>query len=450
MEEKKPKILLVDDDAAVLNMLEELFQGLYETVLALSGEEAIQETRENHDLCTVVLDIKMPGMDGLTAKREIEKLIPDLPIILHTGHPGDYREKDINALEDPYGYVTKGDSIEQLMRAVKNGVEKYMLLKDNRRLIHIARNSFNIIGESQSMQEVFRMILQVADKSIGVMIYGETGTGKELVAKAIHKSSPRSDNHYGVLNCNHRSSDMVASYLFGHARGAFTGAIDENIGLFGYARGGSILFDDVGDLHEEIQKDLLRVLEENEYTRLGETVPRKTDFRSISASNKSLEQLVENRMFREDLYFRLKGPTITLPPLRERPGDIKDLTEYFAETFAADECLPPRIFSNSAIDALIDYKWPGNVRELKKAVESLVAMSRTGVIEADDVHSYLNTRPLQIAGEKSLREKTDDFMRREIEKALNREGRNVTRAADVLKMDRANLHKLMKRLGIKP
>ncbi len=373
------KILLVDDDPHVLRILDDLFKGEYKTLVAASGTEAIEFIKRNKDVAVVVMDIKMPDMDGITAAREIRKLEPGVPVIFHTGYPGDYDEDDIDEKEKPFDYIEKGEPISKLTRSVRNAVESFLLKKrDQKWITDYAEQFYGLVGHSAAMQNVYQMIKRVSISDSKVIIQGETGTGKDLVARAIHFNSRRKENRFAFLSCNRKSPDMVESELFGHIRGAFTGAIDNRMGLFEYANGGSVFLDEVGDLDIVTQGKLLHVLETGEYKPIGSPSVRTTDTRILCATQKNLEGLVREGQFREDLYFRLKGITVALPPLRERREDIPLLTTKFADKFTIEQGLPPKIFDNSAIAVLLDYNWPGNVRELLETVESLNRAMRFG------------------------------------------------------------------------
>ncbi|HDS00699.1 MAG TPA: sigma-54-dependent Fis family transcriptional regulator, partial [candidate division Zixibacteria bacterium] len=306
MDELRSKILLVDDDRSVLEMLDELFSDDYTTILASSGPEAIQKARENLDVACALMDIKMPDMDGIEANREIKRFLPDLPVIFHTGYPGDYLEDEIEATEKPFDYVLKGDSIPRLTRSVKHAVESHQLKHDNRRLTRYAEHNFGIVGKSKKMGEIYELIRKLSNCVASAVVLGETGTGKELVSKAIHFNSERRDKNFGILNCNHKNSDLVESDLFGHKKGAFTDAKDDRIGLFESANGGTVFLDDIGDLALETQNKLLRVLDTGEFYRMGDSKLRKCDVRVICATHRDLDKMVEKGDFRRDLYYRLK------------------------------------------------------------------------------------------------------------------------------------------------
>ncbi len=449
MSDDKNKILLVDDDKAVLQMLHEIFRNEYETILASSGMSAIQNFKENPEIATVVLDIKMPEIDGLTVNRELKKIDPTIRVILHTGYPGDYLEDEIEEREKPFDYVPKGDSITRLRRSVKRAVESFRLENDNKRLARYAEDHYGLVGKSEPMREVFRLIRKVSNSDSNVMILGETGTGKELVSKAIHYNSDRGMKKFGILNCNHKSSDLVESDLFGHKKGAFTTALYDRMGLLESANQGTVLLDDIGDLMLQTQTNLLRVLEDKTFTRMGEDNPRSVDVRFLSATHRDLEKMVEEETFREDLFYRLNTIEIHLPPLRDRREDIPLLVERFIDEFTIEKGKALKVFDKYAMNALIDYDWPGNVRALKHTVEAMIVLTDSDIIMANDVNKYLKIKPCENNGsQKSFKEQLDECKRRICIKALQETDGNRSKAARLLQMDRSNFLKLLDRLGL--
>lgn len=443
------KILLVDDDTAVLNVLSELFCDDYEILCASSGEEAIEIVKQDNDIATVVLDIKMPGMDGIATGRAIKNHDSKIPIIFHTGYPGDFSEDDIDASERPFDYVEKGRSATRLIRTVGNAVRAWASSRDTKSLIEVAELEYGLVGRSSLMQKLYADIHNIAPSDNKVMIVGETGTGKELVARAIHKGSRRHNSRLAILNCNHKSPDLIESELFGHTKGAFTGAVADRIGLFEYANGGTVFLDEVGDLDITSQAKLLRVLETDEYQKIGSPDLRKTDVRLICATHRDLESMVANNQFREDLYYRLKGIVISNPPLRDRAEDIVLLVKKFSDTYNEKHSVPPCIFDPEAISVFVSHTWPGNVRQLKDAVESILALSNSELIVADDVKSYLDQSINSKTNENgSLSEKLRSIERTLIVEALIETNFNISAAATLLGVERANLSKKVKAYGI--
>jgi two-component system, NtrC family, nitrogen regulation response regulator NtrX len=441
-----PTIVIVDDEPNIVTILEDIFQESYKVLTASSGAEAIALARQAEDVAVVVMDIKMPGMSGIEAARQVREIRPDARIIFHTGFPGDYDEGQIDDRERPFDYVTKGRSLRQLERSVRNAAESYLLARG---FPGRGDGFADMLGRSAAMQKVFRLIRQVAPTDRKVMILGETGTGKELVARAIHRHSKRHDKRWGILNCNHKTTELVESELFGHKKGAFTGAHLDRRGLFELADGGTVFLDEIGDLSGTTQIALLRVLETGEFQQMGpEADVKTTDVRVVCATHRDLEQMVKVGGFREDLYYRLRGIVLELPPLRERREDIPVLVKSFAEQLMVTEGLPAKYFDESALDVLAHHDWPGNVRDLKETVESLLIITDSDLISADDVNRYLGKQGNGGSVSATLRGRLQDDERRYVTEALSRSGGNVTEAARDLGVDRTYLSKKIQKLRI--
>ncbi len=436
-------ILLVDDDPHVLSMLEDLFEEDYKIISARSGMEAVEKVRSNPGVAAVVLDIKMAGMDGIKAMEEIRRIQPEARIILHTAYPGEYDEAEIDRDEKPFEYIQKGKSIQRLIRSVRNAVETYRLSTDQQLMCRLAESRYGIIGRSTAMQKIVRQVHQVAAGNGRVSIIGETGTGKGLVAHAIHLASQRCDKPLAILGVSHKKHGLVEAELFGAVRGAYTGAVTDRMGLFEYANEGTLFLDEIGDLDLDIQSKLLQVLESGEYSRLGSPITCRTDIRVICASQLPLESLMRKGNLRADLFYRIKGVTIEMPPLRDRREDIPALVAYFTSQFTVERGLAPKKFDDAAVNTLIAHDWPGNVRELADAVESLIVLSDSDIIFADDVKRFLK-QPSSDATPTTLSARLKDMERTLIVQALQESGCNVAGAARLLGIDRANLHKKIK------
>lgn len=446
------KILLVDDDKNALEALETLFDVEYKVLTAGGGDEAIKLSSEHQDLAVVVMDIRMPGTDGIQAARAIKKSLPKTNIILHTGFAGEYDEDEIDAKERPYDYVEKGGPTSRLTRAVRNAARRYAADQNLHELTKRAESSYGLIGRSEAMLRVFERIHQVAKHDSKVMITGETGTGKELTARAIHSASRRHNERFAIYSCSHRDNsdtNMTESALFGHNKGTFSGAQDK-VGLFEYADRGTVFLDEIADLDLITQSKILRVIEYGEYSRLNCNDLRHTDVRIICATNKDLKQMVEQGTFREDLYYRLRGVPIHMPPLRERPGDIALLVERFKDKFTIECQSLPRFFDTEAMAVLESYGWPGNVRQLLETVDSLLVLSDSDVISAEDVRRHLEfaEKLEEPESELSLAEQVKAYRRRVIAETLDRTSGNISKAARILGVDRANLRKLIISEGI--
>lgn len=441
----KHKILLVDDDPLVLEVLEDLFIDDYDVLLASSGDKSIQLFQENPEITVVVMDIKMPERDGISTGRAMKQGNPRIPIIFHTGYPGDYDEDVLERTEQPFDYIQKGNSSTRLIRAVKNAADNYTSKLNQLNIAVNAENTYGIIGRSKPMLEVFELINKVATSDVKVMILGETGTGKELVARAIHNASSKKNNRLGILNCNHKSPDIVESELFGHTKGSFTGAVSDRIGLFEYADNGTVFLDEIGDLDITTQAKLLRILETGEYQKIGSPETKKSNVRILCATHKNLEQMVKEEKFREDLYFRLKGITINLPPLREKREDIPILLNKFIDQLTIEKGLPPIMFDSSAINTLIEYDWPGNVRQFFDTINSVIVISDSNLIVKEDIERYLkNLNSNNDSSSRELSVRLKELEKTLILEALVETNYNVSKAALLLDIERTNLHKKIK------
>jgi len=446
-------ILLIDDDPAVLEALRQTFVDDYNVLTALSGQEGVESIqREGRRLDAVVLDIRMAKMDGLETATRIKDINPDIPIIFHTGYPGKYSQTEIDSKHQPYDYVSKSEHPARLLRSVRNAVSCHRIRYGSTDLIADARENYGLVGKSTAMQEIYRTIEKIAPTDNKVVILGPTGTGKELIARAIHKRSTRSDKRLAIFNCNHKAPDLVESELFGHLKGSFTGAVEDRIGMFEYADTGTLFLDEIGDLDITTQGKLLRVLETGEMHRLGSPEVIRVDVRLICATNLDLVKLVAERKFREDLYYRLKGITIPIPPLSERREDIPDLIDYFMEEYAQKKEDGLKVFESSARDLLIEFDWPGNVRQLLDTVQSLIDLSPSYFVSRDEVRQYLG-QALEFSehssnGHASLTKQVKDFKRLVLIRTLDSNGNNVSAAARSLNVDASNLRKLIKSLDI--
>jgi len=447
LEKKEARILIVDDEPGNLEALVIHFEDTYDVLTASSGKESVATVTENTDISAIVMDIKMADMDGIEAARAIRKISPEIPIIFHTGFPGDYDENEIDIGEQPFDYIEKLDSYTKLNRAVRNAVEYHKLKQSSLSLTEYAESVFQMIGESRAMQEVFRIMKKVAPTDGNVLICGETGTGKELAAQAIHENSPRSDKRLTIYNCSRRSPELVESELFGHAKGAFAGAVSERSGLFEEADGGTIFLDEIGDLDLDTQAKIIRFIETGELKRVGSKSMRHIDVRVLSATHKSLPKMVAEGTFREDLYFRLSGITIHLPPLRERREDIPILAEKIKARLIAEKNLSEKIFDPDAVKILTDYDWPGNVRQLQATIENLILLAESDIILAKDVTEALKLNDVpawENNTQLSLVERVRIFEKSRIMESLKRNDFNISASARELKMDRSNLRKKIK------
>ena len=383
---KKGSILVCDDEEIMRDVLGTILANAgYKVDLAKTGEEALEAYEEKfYDV--VLMDVSMPGMGGLTALEEIIKLDSEAVILMITAYAT--FDTAISAWEKgATGIIRKPFQNEQILNRVSRGVKKRRNEQERVVLRQAMTRSVqrdSIIGRSEKMENVFRLVERVAPARSTVLVTGESGTGKELIAKAIHEASPRADNPFVVVNCSNIPSELLESELFGHTRGAFTGAVAAKKGLFEVADGGSIFLDEIGDLRPEIQVRLLRVIQEREFTPLGETTPVQVDVRIIAATNVDLKEAVKNGTFREDLYYRLSVVPMELPPLRDRREDILPLVQHFIRKYneengrAITESLSPEVLS-----LLENYYYPGNVRELENIIERAVVIAPTDEITVE-------------------------------------------------------------------
>jgi len=385
-------ILVVDDERNYLVVLEALLapEG-YEILTASNAREALRLIR-NSDLDLLITDVKLPGTSGMDLLQESKKTKPDLPVIMMTAYGT--IEMAVEAMKmQAYDYITKPFQNEELKLTIKKALQNHRLIKENRLLSKALSDRYsygNLIGKSKPMREIYDMIQKVAPSKASVLITGPSGTGKELIAKAIHYDSPRKDRPFISVNCGALTDTLLESELFGHEKGAFTGAIALKKGRFELADGGTLFLDEVGEMPQALQVKLLRVLQEMEFERVGGTRTIKVDVRVLSASNRDLKEDVEEGRFREDLYYRLNVIHIEVPSLRERTEDIRPLVNHFMNKYRQVEGhweLSPDVWK-----ALYDYTWPGNVRELENVIERAVVLNPGGRIRLDDL-------PPEITGE---------------------------------------------------
>ena len=383
-------ILIVDDEKNYLVVLEALLgpEG-YETITADSGPNALRFIRES-DLDLVITDMKMPGMSGMELLEESKQIKPELPVIMMTAYGT--IELAVEAMKkQAYDYITKPFQNEELKLIIKKALENSRLIKENRRLSEAlsARYRYgNIIGKSKPMLEIYDLIGKVAQSKASVLITGPSGTGKELIAKAIHYDSPRKKRPFISINCGALTETLLESELFGHEKGAFTGAIAMKKGRFELADEGTLFLDEVGEMPPSLQVKLLRVLQEMEFERVGGTRTINVDVRVLSASNRNVKEDVANGLFREDLFYRLNVMQIEVPSLKERIDDIPLLVDHFIEKFQS----PPKKnikLTPEVKKALFNYSWPGNVRELENVIERAVVLNSGGVITLDDLPDEL-------------------------------------------------------------
>ncbi|MCJ7493754.1 MAG: sigma-54 dependent transcriptional regulator [Deltaproteobacteria bacterium] len=444
-------ILIVDDDEITCNLLEEvLSKEGYVVDKALNGREAIDKG-ENKPYDVVLTDIRMIDVDGMEVLRAYRQKSPDSIIIMMTAFGS--IETAIRAIkEGAYDYVSKPFKLDEIKLTIRRALEQKRLLQENlfyRQELITKYKLENIVGRSPQMLQVYKTVARVAESRSTVLIAGESGTGKELVARAIHFNSPRSSKPYVAVDCGSLAETLLESELFGHVRGAFTGAVTNKKGLFEEADNGTCFLDEVGDISLAMQAKLLRVIQEHEIKRVGGTETTKIDVRIIAATNKNLEELVAEKKFREDLFYRLNVVSIHLPSLRERLDDIPFLADHFLRKYAAENEKPVSRISAEVLDLLLRYQWPGNVRELENVIERAVTLSPHSLILPEDLPRRLRVEPSEISAtslpsQVSLTELEKIY----IKKVLEETGGNKKRAADILGIDRRTLYRMAARYGI--
>ena len=440
----KGRILIVDDELAVRDALGKWFTSEgYAAHPSSSAREAL-ETIQKKEFDIALLDIKMPGMDGMELQARLKQADPDLTVIMMTGYAS--VETAVQALKrGAYDYVTKPVDPDELSHLVANALEHKRASREVARLredLQEISPGTELIGKSPAMKKVTELIEMVAPTEATVLITGESGTGKEVVARAIHAAGPRRFMPMVTIHCGALTETLLQSELFGHEKGAFTGAQYRKKGKFEVADGGTVFLDEISDISLKTQTDLLRVLQEHEIVRVGGNTPIKVDFRCIAATNKNLDALVKAGSFRPDLFYRLHVFSIDLPPLRERREDIPPLVAHFLNKFCLATSRPVPQVSAEALDALAGQSWPGNVRELENAVERALVISRGNEIKASDF-------AFQFQNEPTSGRTLDDIERAHIERVLRETQHNMSRAARVLDIDRTTLYNKLKRYGLR-
>jgi len=445
--DNKEKILIVDDEKIVRESLYHWFEDdNYEVDTAEDGETAlIKYGNEKYDL--LLVDMKMPGMSGLDLLSKIKAIDKDALIILITAFAS--VPTAITALKNgAYDYVTKPVDPDELAHLVKRALEQRALKRENIQLkenIDEIIKPDNLIGESFQMKKIYELVHTVARTDTTVMIRGESGTGKELVAKAIHINSNRKYFPIITVNCGALAESLLESELFGHEKGSFTGAQFKRKGKFEMANRGTIFLDEIGSISLKMQIELLRVVETKQFNRVGGNELIKSDFRVITATNESLEELVKAGKFREDLYYRLNVFSIVIPPLRERRQDIPLLVSFFIKKFSTVMNKPIKKVSKEAMEFLINHDWPGNVRELENAIERAMVVGKTNSITVDDLPFHLSNNSEFNSDEKSLA----SFERNYILKILNENSWNISKAAQILEIDRVTLYNKISKYSLR-
>jgi DNA-binding NtrC family response regulator len=447
----EPTILVVDDDiSAQRALIQVLRREKYSADAASSAREALEKMNEQpYDL--VITDIRMERMDGIELLRSVRSKWPGLPVIVMTAFASiDTAIRSIH--EGAYDYLSKPYEIDDLRLTVRRALEQSRLMRENfalrRNLLEEQDRGLEMIGMSPSMVEVYKMIARVARSSTTVLIQGESGSGKELVARAIHANSDRAKLPFVAVNCGAVTETLLESELFGHVRGAFTGAAYQKQGLFEVANRGTVFLDEIGETSANMQTRLLRVLEEREFQRVGSMERIPVDIRVLAASNRSLQERVKEGKFREDLYYRLNVVTISVPSLRERLGDLPLLFDHFLKKHSRRMGKTIAVHED-VLDMLSGYRWPGNVRELENVVERAVTLNTTGLLTPSDFTEEFQRVPKGAAFFPEDLVALDEIERQYILYVIQRLNGNMSRAAEILGIDRRTLYRMVERFGAK-
>jgi two-component system nitrogen regulation response regulator NtrX len=447
----KATILIVDDEKNIRRSVEMICSGEgYQVKSAGDADEALKVLgSEMVDL--VLLDIVLPGMDGLTLLKKIHTKFPDVVVIMISGH-ATVQNAVTATKEGAYDFIEKPISKEKLLISIQNALNSRKLLQENLELRQQVSGKYEMIGESRAMQEILEQISKVAPTSGRVLIFGDSGTGKELIARAIHDNSPRRDGPFIKVNCAAIPEELIESELFGSVKGAYTGATETREGKFSLADGGTLFLDEVGDMSLKVQAKVLRVLQEGEFEKVGGHKTEKVDVRVLAATNKDLAKEVKAGRFREDLLFRLNVVPIVAPPLRRRKEDLPLLVEYFIESYCKENGYRRKYLTPDAMSALRAYDWPGNIRELKNIIERLMIMSSSDTIDVADLPSNIQSPnyqiPIQMESGMTLKELKESVERKYILSTLKKNKWNVSQTAKDLDIDRTNLHKKIKYYGL--
>ncbi|HSQ78607.1 MAG TPA: sigma-54 dependent transcriptional regulator [Nitrospirota bacterium] len=452
-------ILIVDDEESVRKSLAGVMRDEgYEVVTAASGKEGIELLSEAQP-SIALLDIAMPDMDGIETLQKIREIKPDLPVIMVTGH-GTIETAVKTTKMGAYDFIVKPPALEHLALVVKHGLEESRLREENESLKRSIERRSELVGESGKIKALRREIALAGPTNGWVLIHGESGTGKEIVARAIHRASKRACGPFVEVNCAAIPQELIESELFGHEKGSFTGATGMKRGKFELAHGGTIFLDEIADMSMATQAKVLRVLEGQEFQRVGGVKTLKSDVRVIAASNKNLAEEIKRGAFREDLYYRLNVIPLEVPPLREREDDIPRLVRHFLQEFSTEYGQKTKTIDDDALALFVRYRWPGNVRELRNIIERLIIMVPGPALKAQDVPPPLSSLQQERRapvlsnggrtghGHATLKDARAEFEREFIAQKLREYGGNVSRTADAIGVERSNLHRKIKALGI--
>ena len=447
----KPTILIVDDERSARHGMRMLLERDYRIISAENSSSALEKL-ESNKVDIMLTDVRMPGMDGIELMEVAQKKYNDLKCIILTAY-GDV-DLAVQAMKKgAVDFMTKPINLDKLEILLKRLLQSQKIEIENRALkeqLDVQFGMDNIIGKSSSMQQVFELIRQVSKSRATVLIQGESGTGKELVAKAIHQLSPRSKAEFVPVHCAALAENLLESELFGHEKGAFTGANEKRIGRFEKASNGSLFLDEISEINSSVQVKILRALEERQIERVGGNQLTDVDVRLIAATNRDLQSMVKQGDFREDLFYRLYVVVINLPPLRERGDDILLLLNYFLKIFNKENDKSIKGFSSEAYNILSKYDWPGNIRELRNLVERMVVLCQAEIINIDDIPSHIRLTKKDMALISNNESLTVEEMEKEmIVNSLKNTDGNITKAAENLGISRRTLHRKINKIGLK-
>jgi two-component system, NtrC family, nitrogen regulation response regulator NtrX len=456
------RILVIDDESAIRDSLKMILEyEHYEFVGASNGPDGIaivQKDRPDLVLC----DIKMPGMDGIEVLRKLRAMDESLPVIMISGHAT--MQTAVEAIKiGALDFLEKPLSSERVIVTLANTLKHHELRRENRELKLAMESRYELVGESPALRAVLEAVKRAAPTNATVLLLGESGVGKELVARTVHRNSSRAGQRFVQVNCAAIPEELIESELFGHEKGSFTGAAEKQIGKFEQADRGTIFLDEIGDMSPKTQAKVLRVLQEQEVERLGSARTIKVDVRVIAATNKNLEEAIARGEFRDDLFFRLNVIPIVVPPLRERREDIPVLVQHFARHFSEEHNVRVKRFDAAATDALQRYRWRGNIRELRNTVERLMIMAPGDVVRVEDLPKEVvggglapavmegsttaSTTPMPAPG--TLREFKDSAERAYLVQKLRENAWNISKTAEVIDTPRSNMYKKLEQYGIK-
>ncbi len=444
------KILVVDDESNIIKTLSEILEDEGHTVYSsMAGKEALDFLKDNQ-VDAVFLDVWLPDIDGIEVLEKISDKFPDVAVIMISGHASiDIAVKSTRI--GAYDFIEKPPSIGRLITSLNNTLEQARLKKENIRLREKAMKDDEMIGNSPKILEVKEIIETAAGTNARVFITGENGTGKELVARSIHENSMRSDKAFIKVNCAAIPDELIESELFGHEKGSFTGAVNRRLGKFETANNGTIFLDEVCDMSANTQAKVLRVLQEQQFERVGGNETITIDVRVIAATNIDVKKAIDEGRFREDLYYRLNVIPINVPTLVERKEDIPQLMNYFLSKYSKEHGLGTKDIEKSGMDYIKKYKWPGNVRELKNIIERLSVMVQKDKINKDDIVKHIGAYDYEDAITKdtsTLKKAREEFEREYIIKSLKENDKNITLTAKILGIERTNLHRKVKQYNI--